>query len=70
MDIPPNKPLFLIKRTGDPFSRFGWDIHEYKESYDEQYCIFRGDLSPSQGRDRTVFMLRSMYPGCKVRIER
>ena len=62
--------LFEIVPTGDPYNRFGWDIREYKDSYDEPTCVFRGDLSPHQGRDATVRMLRRLYPGCKVRVQR
>jgi hypothetical protein len=61
--------LFSINRTGDPFNKTGWDVHEYQHSFDETICTFRGDLSPSQGRDRTIQMLRSLYPGCKIRVE-
>jgi len=63
-------PLFEITRTGDPYNRTGWDVREYKNSFDEDTCIFRGDLGPIQGRDRTIRTLRRMYPGCKIRVER
>lgn len=60
--------LFEILPCGDPYNPTGWDIREYKASYDEQTCIFRGDLSPSQGRDATEIMLRRLYPGCTIRV--
>ncbi len=58
--------LFHIKPTGDPFNRFGWDISE--QHHDGGGWWFRGDLSPIQGRDRTIRTLRSLYPGCRVRV--
>ena len=64
------KRLFLVKRTGDPFNRHGWDVCEFEKSFDDGTCIFRGDLSPVQGRDNAVRLLRRMYPGCVVRVER
>jgi hypothetical protein len=60
--------LFEIKQTGDPYNKTGWDILEYRENFNEPTCIFRGDLSPYQGRDRTIRKLRRMYPGCKIRV--
>lgn len=62
--------LFEILRCGDPHNKRGWDVREYKASFDEQVCIFRGDLSPICGRDRAITTLRRMYPGCKIRVER
>lgn len=59
---------FIIKPTGDPYNRTGWDISEC-EDFADNIVIFRGDLSPHQGRDRTKMMLRRMYPGCKIRVE-
>lgn len=64
------KRLFEIKHTGDPFNRHGWDIHEYAQSFNDDTCIFRGDLSPVQGRDNAIRLLRRMYLGCKIRVER
>ena len=61
--------LFTIRPTGDPFNKHGWDVMECEHSLDDQIGIFRGDLSPNQGRDRTIRTLRDMYPGCKIRIE-
>ena len=62
--------LFLIKQCGDPYNRTGWEVGEFKDNFDEPTAIYRGDLSPIQGRDRTIFTLRRMYPGCKIRVER
>ncbi len=62
--------LFEIERCGDPYNRHGWDVREFQSSYDEPTCVYRGDLSPIQGRDRTIRTLRRMYPGCKVRVVR
>jgi hypothetical protein len=62
--------LFEIVRCGDPYNRTGWDVREYKESFDEPTCIYRGDISPIQGRERTIRYLRRTYPGCKIRVER
>jgi hypothetical protein len=61
--------LFLIKQTGDPFNKYGWDVHEYTNSFDEPICVFRGDLSPVRGRDNTIRLLRRLYKGCKIRVE-
>lgn len=58
---------FSIRPTGDPYNRTGWDVFEEDEN---KVTWFRGDLSPHQGRDRTVAMLRRTFPGCKVRVER
>lgn len=60
--------LFEIYPTGDPYNRTGWDIREHEGKYNSGRCFHRGDLSPSQGRGRTIAMLRRMYPGCKVRV--
>lgn len=60
--------LFEIQTTGDPYNKTGWDVHEYQDSFEEQTCVFRGDLSPMQGRDNTIRYLRRLYPGCKIRI--
>lgn len=62
--------LFLIRVCGDPYNPHGWEILEFCNSFDEGTCTYRGDLSPSQGRERTIAMLRRMYPGCKIRVER
>lgn len=62
--------LFEILRCGDPYNRTGWDVHEYAKSFDEDTCVYRGDLSPIQGRDRAIRILRRMYPGCKIRVRR
>jgi hypothetical protein len=66
----PDQKLFEIAPCGDPFNKTGWDIMEYETSYSDQYRVFRGDLSPHQGREKTVAMLRRLYPGCKVRVTR
>ena len=60
--------LFEIVPTGDPYNRTGWDVREYADNYDEPTCTFRGDLSPIQGRERTIATLRRLYPGCTVRV--
>ena len=39
-------------------------------SFDEPTCVFRGDLSPIQGRDNAIRELKRLYPGCKVRIDK
>jgi hypothetical protein len=62
--------LFEILPTGDPFNKNGWDVREYRTSYRDRFCIFRGDLSPIQGRDNAIATLKRLYPGCKVRINR
>ncbi len=62
--------LFEIGQCGDPFNRTGWDVREFENDLDEDVCIFRGDLSPIQGRDRCVRYLRRNYPGCKIRVSR
>ena len=60
---------FIIKPTGDPYNLTGWDILECK-NFTDRFMIFRGDISPWQGRDRTIRMLRRAYRGCKIRVER
>lgn len=62
--------LFEIQRCGDPFNKTGWEVREYKDSFDERFPVYRGDLSPTQGRDNTVRLLRRLYPGCKIRVTR
>lgn len=62
--------LFEITSCGDPFNRSGWDVREYADSFDEDTCTFRGDISPIQGRDRTIHYLRRNYPNCKIRVQR
>lgn len=69
MEVAMNR-LFKIVRNGDWGSPNTWNVQEYKESFDEPTCTFRGDLSPVHGRDRTIRMLRRMYPGCKIKVER
>lgn len=60
------KRVFEIIPTGDPYNRTGWDVREYEG----EHVWHRGDLSPIQGRDRTIRTLRRMYPGCVVRVNR
>ncbi len=60
--------LFEILPTGDPYNRTGWDVREYDKSFDETTCIFRGDISPVQGRENTKALLRRLHPGCKIRV--
>ena len=60
--------LFEIVRTGDPHNPTGWDVREYKESFNETTCVFRGDLSPIKGRTRAFWTLRRLYPGCRIKI--
>lgn len=62
--------LFEIERCGDPYNKTGWDVREFGKSFDESTCIYRGDLSPMQGRDRTIRYLRRNYPGCKIKVVR
>lgn len=61
--------LFTIKPTGDPFNRHGWDVTEYEKSYKDNTCIFRGDISPIQGKENAILYLERFYPGCKVKTE-
>lgn len=60
--------LFEIVKCGDPHNKHGWNVREYKQSFNEPTCIHRGDLSPHRGRDATIRMLRRMYRGCVVRV--
>ncbi len=62
--------LFEILRCGDPYNKYGWDVREYQESFEEDTCTYRGDISPIQGRDNAIRYLRRNYPGCKIRVER
>ena len=62
--------LFVVAKCGDPYNKTGWNIYEYQNSFDDEFCVFRGDLSPSQGRDNTILMLRRSYPGCEIRVEK
>lgn len=61
--------LFEVEITGDPYSR-AWICREFKESFDERFCIYRGDLSGLYGKTRLIATLRRMYPGCKIRVVR
>lgn len=60
--------LFEIVPCGEPCTLNGWDIREYEHSYSDQTCIFRGDLSPVRGRERSKRIPRSLYPGYRVRV--
>jgi len=62
--------MFEIVRCGDPYNKTGWDIREYADSFDEDTCTFRGDISPIQGRDNAIRYLRKHYPGCKIKVQR
>ena len=64
------RKLFEITPCSDPYMRTGWDIMEYEKSFDEETCIYRWDINPTYGRDKTTALLRSLYPGCKVRVTR
>lgn len=58
---------FLVRENGDPFTRHAWDVVEV----DGPHLWFRGDLSgTTRGLGRTVAMLRRLYPGCRIRVER
>lgn len=57
---------FIIMRTGDPYNKTGWDIHEI----DGPDTIFRGDLSPIQGRDNAIWLLRRLYQDCKITVQK
>lgn len=60
--------LFELVRTGDPYNKHGYDVREYENSYKDGYCVFRGDLSSIQGRERTKTLLRRLYPECRIRV--
>jgi hypothetical protein len=63
--------LFEISPTGDPFGS-GWWVSEYERSFEDQFAIFRGDLSGLAGFEserKTRATLHRMYPGCKIRKE-
>lgn len=60
--------MFEIFPTGDPYNRTGWDVREYEKSYDDRFCIFRGDISPVQGKRNTILLLRRMHPGCEIKV--
>ena len=65
------RKLFEITPCGDHYDGgTGWDIYEYKKSYNEDIRRYRGDINPTYGRDKTTALLRSLYPGCKVRVTR
>lgn len=57
--------LFEIYRTGDPYSSH-WEASEFKDSFDEDICVYRGDL-PHLSKTRLIAHLRRLYPGCKIR---
>jgi hypothetical protein len=69
-DYPLPVRLFELVPTGDPYNKFGWDVREYRDSYDEGTCIFRGDLSPIRGKQSAIRKLRQLYPGCRVRVSK
>lgn len=56
--------LFEVYPDGDPYSCGVW-VREYRHSFDDETCIFRGDLSGS--RSVVTAYLRRNYPGCKIR---
>ena len=58
--------LFEITSGGDPYSRAA-DIREYKESFDEDTCIYCGDLSGRWTKRRAEQELRRMFPCCIIR---
>lgn len=62
--------LFTIGECGDPYSVNAWVVREYKNSFAETVCVYRGDLSPIRGKRRAVETLRRLYPGCRIRLER
>jgi hypothetical protein len=61
--------LFHILPNGDPFSS-GWEVHEYRQSFEEITCVYRGDISGLYGRNGLRVYLRRNYPGCIIREER
>ena len=61
--------LFAIGPNGDPYSR-AWKCHEYKDSFDESTCTYRGDISGMYGRNGLRAYLRRTYPHCVIREER
>lgn len=66
---PSSDMMFLVNRTGDPYNRYGWDVHEYEGSFEEPTSvIFHGDISPVCGLRRTKYLLRRLYPGCRIRV--
>lgn len=42
----------------------GWNVRERQE---DGSWVFRGDVSPIQGRDRAIAILRRNYPHCVIR---
>ena len=62
--------LFELVPNGDPFSRNSWTVREYANSFNEETCTYRGDLSPIRGRANAKALLRRLYPNCRIRTER
>lgn len=58
--------LFEVMSGGDPYSRAA-DVREYVASFDEDTCVYRGDISGMWGKRETEHRLRRMYPGCRIR---
>ena len=61
--------LFHIMPCGDPYST-AWDVHEYRDSFDEPICNYRGDISGLYGRNNLRRYLRRNYPHCVIREEK
>jgi hypothetical protein len=58
--------LFEVLPCGDPYSK-AYDCREYRASFDEDTCTFRGDISGMWGKTKLVQYLRRNYPGCKIK---
>lgn len=58
--------LFEVMRGGDPYSNAA-EVREYVNSFDEDTCTYRGDISGLAGVRETERRLRRMYPGCRIR---
>lgn len=63
-----NVRRFELVPNGDPYGKNLYDVREYGKSYSERFPIFRGDLSPVYTKRGAVSLLRSIYPGCRIRL--
>lgn len=59
------RKLFEMLPCGDPYSSHVW-VREYETSFNDQICIFRGDL-PHLRQTAMRAYLKRLYPACIVR---
>ena len=58
--------LFEIYECGDPYSSV-WDCCEYEKSFDDRFCIYRGDISGLYDKEELIHYLKRQYTGCQIK---